>query len=94
MQNITHNILEGYPKQFFSNQEIHEIFSKTQGLCYTCLNQIGEKYYMSENTYSWFIVNRSNDIVFGQKEKDQSILQPICEKCLDKMRHKTIPVSH
>jgi hypothetical protein len=77
--------LNRFTSKIFSDQEIHQVFSKTQGLCYTCLNQIDKQYYMSNHSHSWFIVNKSNHIIFGQKIQNPDNLQPICENCLDNM---------
>jgi len=78
---------EEYISNVFSEQELHQVFNKTNGLCYNCLNQIEESHYTAETPYCWFIVNRRNKVVFGQKKKNPDNLQPVCEKCLDHMNN-------
>ena len=69
--------------KLFSDDELYQIFSKTNGICHKCTNLIQLTKFMSEGDGSWFVINSRDRPVYAKNEYNLHHLRPICSKCLD-----------
>ena len=74
--------------QLFSDDEICQIYCKTEGICYKCLKSVELSKFMSDGNRSWFIIDPKHKSVFTKNGYDLHLLNPVCSECFDELSLK------
>lgn len=76
----------------FTDEQVYQIFKKTNGLCHKCLKPISFDRYITNHSGSWFILNQRDKVIVGQKRPNFNRVNPFCFECaMDAISVKVVP---